>query len=342
MNNSGHPSVTLCMIVKDEASRIEKCLKSASGLAEEIVIVDTGSTDETIPICKSFGAQIHSFEWTQDFAAARNYGLSHCTGDWILWLDGDEELDSFDKEQLLQHLQTTQASVLSLPVYNYAGLSHSIDIDNVHIYYQPRLFKNHAGIVFKNRIHETLLLPPPLAASEPEPYPLTVHHYGYLEDVVHRKNKGARNLLHLQREIADPDHSPWMEYHLASEYYRQENYPEAFQCVNLSIILFLKHMRKPPSLLYKLKYAILIETGSYEGAVKGIEKAIELYSDYVDLHFYKGMAFYHLQRYKEALSSFEDCLKIGDDHPHHLVSKGAGSKKAQSWIEKCLEKSGEL
>ncbi|KIL47068.1 glycosyltransferase [Jeotgalibacillus campisalis] len=342
MKNRDLPSVTLCMIVKNEASRIKKCLKSASLLADEIIIVDTGSTDETIAICKSFNAQIHSFEWTQDFAAARNYALSFCTRDWILWLDGDEELGSCDKENFLQHLGTTQASMLSLPVYNYAGQSHSIDSDNVHIYYQPRLFKNNAGITFKNRIHETLQLPPLLADSEPEPYSLPIHHYGYLDDVVHQKNKGARNLLHLQLEIAEPDHSPWMEYHLASEYYRQENYPEAFQCVNLSIILFLKQMRKPPSLLYKLKYAILIETGSYEGAVKGIEKAIDLYPDYVDLHFYKGIALFHLQQFKEALSSFETCLKLGDHHTYHLLSKGAGSKKAASWKGKCLEKCRDL
>lgn len=83
-------SLSLCMIVKDEEKTLERCLKSAETFIDEIIIVDTGSTDNTKEIAKKFNAKIYDFEWIQDFAAARNYAFSKATKDYILWLDGDD------------------------------------------------------------------------------------------------------------------------------------------------------------------------------------------------------------------------------------------------------------
>jgi glycosyltransferase involved in cell wall biosynthesis len=86
------PLISLCMIVKDEAQRLPRCLASAKPYVDETVVVDTGSQDETISIAKEYGAKVSSFQWCDDFAAARNYSLSLATGQWILLLDADEEL----------------------------------------------------------------------------------------------------------------------------------------------------------------------------------------------------------------------------------------------------------
>lgn len=95
------PLISLCMIVKNEADNLARCLTSVRGAADELIIVDTGSTDDTIAIARSFGAAVISFPWTGDFAAARNAGLEKARGTWILVLDADEELDAESKGELL-------------------------------------------------------------------------------------------------------------------------------------------------------------------------------------------------------------------------------------------------
>jgi len=89
-------TLSLAMIVKNENANLARCLRSVQGLVDEMVVVDTGSTDDTVAIATSFGAKVAHFAWIDDFAAARNESLRHCTGDWVLVLDGDESVDALD------------------------------------------------------------------------------------------------------------------------------------------------------------------------------------------------------------------------------------------------------
>src|SRR5690348_3827247 len=86
-------TISLCMIVKNEEKYLERCLKSVEGVVDEIIIVDTGSTDQTTEIAEKFGAKILRYQWNDDFSSARNYSLKNAKCDWILILDADEELD---------------------------------------------------------------------------------------------------------------------------------------------------------------------------------------------------------------------------------------------------------
>ncbi len=81
------------MIVRNESAHLADCLGSVADLVDEIVVVDTGSTDGTRDLAARFGARVYEFTWVDSFAAARNESLRHATGDWIFWLDGDEFLD---------------------------------------------------------------------------------------------------------------------------------------------------------------------------------------------------------------------------------------------------------
>jgi glycosyltransferase involved in cell wall biosynthesis len=112
--------LSLCMIVKDEEERIGNCLDSIKGIVDEMIIVDTGSSDETVTICKSFGAQVFHFPWNGSFADARNYGLDRATGDWILWLDADEKVDNSDAYKLRDILYSHDY-LLSIHLINYYG-----------------------------------------------------------------------------------------------------------------------------------------------------------------------------------------------------------------------------
>lgn len=109
--------LSLSMIVRDEADRIEACLASVRGLANEMVVVDTGSTDDTVQRAEAAGARVEHMPWPGDFAPARNAALEHVRGDWVLVLDADEQLVP-EAIPALQELMT-QPDVLVINLLRY-------------------------------------------------------------------------------------------------------------------------------------------------------------------------------------------------------------------------------
>ena len=335
--------LSLCMIVKNEEDCIGKCLSSVRDVVDEIIIVDTGSSDRTIEICESFGAQVLNFTWNGSFSDARNYGIERATGDWILWLDADEEVEATDVFKLRDILYSDDY-LISIQLVNYYG-EHPDPTKTFNIAH-TRLFRNHIGFQFQNRIHETLNVNDIFADWEEIPsiatVPIKIYHYGYLDSYNDSKKKFERNFNMLEEELKQDDHSPWMEYHIASEYYRIKQFDKAFDYINQSIMGFLKKLQTPPSLLYRLKYAILINSGSIDGALLGIDRAITLYPDYVDLHFYKGLILYLKNMFNEAIEVFDHCLDMGEDNIQHLTLQGVGSFQALYYKGCCLEKLGKF
>lgn len=329
------PKITLCMIVKNEDTFLEKCLSSVQNFVNEIIIVDTGSTDQTIEIAKQFHAKIYHYQWDNHFANARNRGLTKATGEWILWLDADECLDVKDPEKHKIAIKKKTANILSLPITNLIGNHVSDSNQATYTHYQPRLFRNHRGIRFIHRIHETL--DGDTKQMTADTLNLPILHYGYIREVTIQKNKSSRNKKLLELERSKSQHSPWIEYHLASEYYRNREYNQAIKYVNQSILNFLLTGQKPPSVLYKLKYDMLIQTNSLDQALPGIEKALLLYPDYVDLHFYKGLILFQQANFQAAKDCFEKCLELGENHPDHLVLKGVGSFRAVQYRNACSD-----
>ncbi|KGR76859.1 glycosyltransferase family 2 protein [Ureibacillus sinduriensis] len=333
------PSISLCMIVKNEEEFIERCLKSVHELVHELIIVDTGSNDRTLEICKKYNAAIYPYQWGDHFADARNFGLSRANGDWILWLDADEELETSKSQLMMDFITQTDASMLFMPIINYYGDTLPVKQEQAYYYHQPRLFRNNLGVKFYNRIHETPNFPEQEDSRyKSETLEVPIHHYGYIKEITTKKKKSQRNLHLLQEEYQNPGHSPWIEYHLASEFYRNQDYGIAFTYINESILGFLLQGLKPPAILYRLKYGILYETNSIDGACSSIEKALLLYPDYVELHFIKGLMLFYKEEYSDALDSFEKCLKLGENHSEYLIMKGSGSFNALHYKESCLSK----
>src|SRR5229473_1042408 len=108
-------SVSLCLMVRNEEESLPGCLQSVAGAANEIIVVDTGSTDRTKEVAANFGAKVFDFPWVDDFAAARNECIRHATGDWIFWMDADERMDEVNREKLKQLFSviSNQSSVIS-------------------------------------------------------------------------------------------------------------------------------------------------------------------------------------------------------------------------------------
>lgn len=330
-------NLSLCMIVRNEEQQIGKCLASVQEAVDEMIIVDTGSTDQTMQICEALGASVYRFPWNGSFADARNYGLKFATGDWILWLDADEEVDGNDKHRLRNVLTEVSLSICNIHLINYYG--EEVHPDKVLTVAHPRLFRNGRGFKFIGNIHEALnVLQLGVTEQEIGFVDVRVHHYGYMDPCVQSKKKVERNLKLLKQELLlSPENVPWLHYHLATEYMRSHQFQKAFEHTNRSILGFIQKAQQPPYLVYKLKYSILITTESWDGAWLSIELAIRMYPDYVDLWFYRGFILYNKGMYQEALHSFETCLELGENNLNYLILKGLGSFQAWHYKGKCLE-----
>ena len=147
-------TISLCMIVKDEEKVIGNCLSSIHDLVDEIIIVDTGSTDKTKEICKLFTDKIYDFEWNYDFSSARNYSFSHATSDYIMWLDADDILKEEDRIKLKKLKEEMDGSidVYSL-IYNYR---HNEEGKCIYSFMRERILKNNDKLYWTCIVHELL------------------------------------------------------------------------------------------------------------------------------------------------------------------------------------------
>jgi glycosyltransferase involved in cell wall biosynthesis len=188
------PRLSLCMIVKNEEAHLAKCLASVSALVDEIIIVDTGSEDQTVKIAQVFGAKVFEYDWENDFSLARNYSLSKASGDWILILDADEVISIRDHDRLhglMNRAAATAAYSITTRNYtlqanlvgwtaNQGGYGTEEAGNGWYPSHKVRLFRNGQGIRFSYPIHE--LVEPSLKklGIGIEPCPVPVHHYGKL------------------------------------------------------------------------------------------------------------------------------------------------------------------
>jgi glycosyltransferase involved in cell wall biosynthesis len=236
------PLISLCMIVKDEEELIGKCLSGVKGIVDEIIIVDTGSTDQTVNICLSYGAQVLEVPWEDSFSKARNRGLEAATGKWILWMDADEVMDEEHTQGLRELLSPIELDTVAFQIMNYED-------DAIYQLSQIRLFQRDRGYRFIHAIHETLDNSKQRNSSTIL-LPVTIHHYGYMRERVRAKAKSERNLRLLHLETLRQENTPWCHYYLASEYNQLGRGQEAFEQINNSIRNFLMLGIKPPSITY--------------------------------------------------------------------------------------------
>lgn len=213
-----NPTISVCIICKDEEKLIKQCLESVKNIADEIIIVDTGSTDNTLEIAKEYTDEIHKVIWEEDFSKARNKALSFATMDWILVIDCDEELyEGITKEEISKY-----TSVGKYDGYCVRLICKSDNREEEFSLF--RLFRNSYKYQYKNRIHEQIIQC--LDKSRVGNADIIINHIGYSHEYIVEKDKTERNIKILS-SYTDDEKDSFYYYCLGNHYLGENKYGDA-------------------------------------------------------------------------------------------------------------------
>ena len=308
--------LSLAMIVRNEARCLARCLSSIQPAVYEIVVVDTGSTDDTIRIARQFDARISEFAWKDDFSAARNFALGQTTGDWILVLDADEYASPALVAEIREFVSHQNAIGRLKIISEFRRNGQVLKSQS----FVSRLFLR--GPRFEGRIHEQLTSPLPRVNLKSE-----LWHDGYLETA-----KSDRNVKLLLAEIQRAPGDAYLRFQLALEYTSLNQPKEACHCLEEAFSRTRLDEPFAPNLVVDYLYS-LTELQQYQKALTVLEKVQDRVEDFPDFHLACGLFYMNLVKSNTAKyisylpkieSSFKRSLALGESDKYKSV-KGSGT-----------------
>ncbi len=299
--------LSACLIVKNEEKNLRRCLDSLKGVVDEIVVVDTGSTDGTVQIAESYGAKIGRFEWIQDFSAARNCSLELATGDWALWIDADEELTPESIQAIHRAVVRPHFGGFAIEIVNFTE-DQSEAAQYVH---KPiRLFRRLPGVRFTGRIHEQIS---PSLETVGLPWAhlpgAKLLHYGYRPTEMEERGKIERTVAMIEREVQDDPENAFQWFNLANVYTAANDFSNveraARECARL-----VADGDSVGALNYQLLTNALVKQGRPADAVKLCDEADRRGFGGILNEFERANAFLALGLVEEGLTAANRCLAL--------------------------------
>ncbi len=221
--------ITACSIVKNEAHNVARSIESYKDSVDEIIIVDTGSTDNTVDICKEYGAKVLFYDWNNDFAAAKNYALENAKGDWIIFLDADEWfVPKLNRQSFRKFLGNLYNSVdgLLVTLCDFSHKQQKVRVKGV----TSRIFRNDPNTRFTGSIHERLInKKKKICLSKTNE--IEIYHSGYADGLL--KVKSKRNIIMLYELFNNGENGLDVLYYLFRENLVLDNLEEADKFYNL-------------------------------------------------------------------------------------------------------------
>lgn len=333
-------TVALCMIVRDEAENLPVCLNSVRGLADEIWVVDTGSTDGTPELAQALGANVLHFTWIDDFSAARNQGLELAQAEWILVLDADEQLVEEDKQIILDALAregTESVAAFILPICSLLGDG----AEGKEMNYNVRLFRNRRSHRYEGAIHEQIA--PSICRNSPEMKLVTlsarVLHCGYLAETIETKQKPARNLAIVERQLEKNPDDYYLQYHAAVCRYNLGQFEQSVA----GLKLILQNATLDQSYVarsLKILVVTLRRLGRTEEALAALDKYQHNWPRFTDLEYLRAQLNNDRGDLCRALDAALACRILGEAPPPYDTHEGVGSYAASRLVGELAEKLG--
>jgi glycosyltransferase involved in cell wall biosynthesis/Flp pilus assembly protein TadD len=309
--------ISLCMIVKNEERFLAECLASVRGAVDEINVVDTGSTDRTVEIAESFGANVVRREWRNDFGWARNESLALATRRWTLVLDADEELAP-ESLALLRALRETPAGVTGV----YVQIQNLVDdvsgAASTMTHILPRLFPTTPRIRYRNVIHESLVVDGAkhlIAVVSP----VTVRHKGYTAEILSAREKNARNQPLLERALreASDDAFSWFNFGTAAIAAGDHE-------TGIDVLERMFAMPGPRRMFYPIAYVMLAYAyaegrGDVAKGLEVVERALEETPNHANVVFTHGHMLALQKRWDEARAEYERAIASRAEAGQHAM-----------------------
>ncbi len=341
--------LSLCMIVKNEEPFLPQVLTSVKNIVDEMVILDTGSTDRTVEIAKEFGARVHHFQWCNDFSAARNEVLNYVQGDWVLVLDADEVLNWEIVPHMKQAMKPERHLVINL-VRQEVGASQSP------YSLVSRLFRNHPEIRFSRPYH-AMVDDSVQALLQREPHwqvvslpGVAIKHYGYQPGAIAALDKFTRARQAMEGFLASHPNDPYVCSKLGALYVQIGQVSEGIELLERGLratlveseVLFELHyqlanaytglknltralehyqvaIQQPILPLLKLGAYnnlgnLLLAAGDLTNAKRAYETTLKIDPSLAAGHNNLGMTLKALGRFEEAIASYQKAIQLNPDY----------------------------
>ncbi|MGL5153259.1 MAG: tetratricopeptide repeat-containing glycosyltransferase family 2 protein [Clostridium sp.] len=295
-------TLSACIIAKNEEKHIGTCLESLQGVADEIIVVDTGSTDRTVEIAESYGAKVYFDPWDNDFAKARNFAISKATKDYILYIDCDEYLHSDDWKKIGKLLNKRYEGFCLL-LCNYIDGQETLTAQSF------RIFKNRPFYEFRGRIHEQVInsILDRYKPSDIGFINVKIRHTGYDEAKNNIEKKKERNFK-IYESYREDEKDAFYYYNLAGEYSRAGMLDKALET-------YIKSEHAEGFDNGFRQYLAIYLTKSYfehqmlRSAIEYASEKLKGYPDFADLHFLRCTCNYYVGKYSEALKDVREYEK---------------------------------
>ena len=306
-------TVSLVMIVRNEEHQLAECLRPVAQLFDEIIVVDTGSTDATKQIARQFTPKVIDFAWCDDFSAARNESLRHATGEWVFWLDADDRLSAENLaklESLLARLDDSRCVYLMDTVCwtEYAA-------DGTTLISHPRLFRRLDGLRWTGRVHEQLRFSSgaePLDAFASE---VRIDHLGY-QDRAAQQRKLQRNVRLLRMDYAiNPDDESTL-LHLGMSYFHLGRFHDAQEYLTRLVAGSRSggdHFRQ----VYASLAQIALKLGQLPEALAATERGLAAFPSDEYLHYLRAECFYEMDDFASAQTELVNLIQQPRRNTYH-------------------------
>lgn len=306
--------LSLCMIVKNEEETLELCLKSVENYVDEIIIVDTGSLDNTKQIALKYTDKVYDFKWCNDFAKARNFSISKASNEWILVLDADEVIKHFNINSINKFCDQYDAYVGRIKRINIYEDKYGEKkyIERVNRVFNKNYFQYdgiiHEQVVSKNRIN-----------YNNNNVDIVVEHIGYSKEILSKTNKIIRNVELLKIAIDENSNDPYLYYQLGKSYFMGNDFENSYKSFEKALSLVDNfYYEYVEDLIESYGYALLnIELFS---EAKELIKYKNIYGYSPDFLFLLGLIEMNNGNFKEAVEIFLKCTKFKEGKIEGITS----------------------
>ncbi|QZA32539.1 glycosyltransferase family 2 protein [Hydrogenibacillus sp. N12] len=334
--------LTLAMIVRNEAGRLSRALQSVRDVVDEMIVVDTGSTDGTPEIARAHGARVVAVPWQDDFSAARNAGLEFARGDWVFVLDADEWLEPADRGRLKALLWSPALAAYEggfVQIWNRLGDGR----EGVAVHPALRLFRNRPEHRFSGRVHEQIAAA--IFRRKPDAAlfvsDIRVHHDGYLRDVVRLRGKIERNERLLRQALLAAPDDPFLWYNLGVEALRRGAAAEAVQAFVRARETMAPAVSFAP-LVYKYEALARRLAGDPDGARAVLEAGCRRYPHHPDLWHLWGEIEAAAGRLWAAEAAYATAYALGPAPPGVPTEAGVGGARTAAALARLRAALGDL